>query len=353
VKMSLSFFMKSLLKYGSSVISIIGLIISLNKIFNILGGRFYKHPKEYLLHPGQNISSETIAPIFFVQKEKQECNLIIKHLEKFISNELQIKSISRSKLFNYFTIDSSGKSILDKPKLINRIQTVVSNLPPKNIKELSYYCSTQNSRKPLINQLIIDQLTLWQLDSDKETKSIFESIKNKWIDIAHWDSSESKFALNKIKFERLIEEKVSLSQPSLLGRKSDLQDDNSTLLLSEGNFELIKDSILAYAFKAHQIDQLPAQVEVIMKEQVKSNFIKRFLKRDLKSNRKIDYGIKFKISNDILNFSGMVKSNFEEKNLVIQIITTRNRIMKEIWLHGASEPVAPKNLLSENYYEVF
>jgi len=343
--------MKSVLKYGSYVISLIGLIISLNKIFNVLGGRFYKHLKEYTLHPGQNISSETIAPIFFVHKEKQECSLIIKYFVKFISNELRMKSITRSKLITYFT-DSTSQS-LDKQKITNTIEKAISHLPAPDLEKLSHYCSAQNSRKPLIHQLIIDQLTLWQLDSDKETKSIFEAIKDKWIGIVHWNASEFKFTLNQSKFEKLIEEKFSHPQPSLLETRSDIQDDNSILLLPKGNLELLKDSILAHAFKAHQINQLPAQVEVILKEQVKSNFIKRFLKRDLKSNRKIDYGIKYKIIDDILNFSGMVKRNLEGKSLVLQIITTRNRIMKEIWFHGTSESVAPKNIANENYYEVF
>jgi len=116
------------------------------------------------------------------------------------------------------------------------------------------------------------------------------------------------------------------------------------------------DSILAYAFRIHQISREPARVEVILKEKVKSNFVKRFLKRDLKSNYKINYGINYEITDDVLNFSGVAKSNLEGKILVVQILTTRNRILKEIWIRGAPQSISDQETIvdiSENNYEAY
>jgi len=345
VRISLLFSLKLMLKYGSYVVSLFGLLIILNKILNVLGGKFYKHPKEYVLNPGEKITPEIIAPIFFVHKEKQESNLILRFLEKYTGKKLESKSV----FLDYF-MDSSGK-VLEKQKVLNTIQTVVSRLPLKDKENLSHYCSSQNSRKWLIEQLIYDQLTLWQLDGDKETKSIFKKIKDKWTEVLDWDPSLSRFALNQNKFEQLVEENCSLfTQPELC---------DDSLLLSPGfNMALLRDSILAYAFRFHQISKEPARVEVIMKEQLKSNFVKRLLKRDLESIRQINYGIKYKITNDILNFSGIPKNNLAGKNLVIHISTARNRILKEIWICGARESLMNQeigldNLPKENSDEIY
>jgi len=328
------------------VLSIVTLLVVLNKIFNILGERFYKHPKEYVVHPGETLSSATLAPIFFVFKEKKESDLILKHLEEYISTTFfNMKSIPKSVFLSFF-LDHQSKD-LDKQKIVNMIETVVSRMPANEFKQLSHYCSTQNSRKSLIQHLIINQLTLWQLDSDQETKSIFNSIKDKWIEIVYWDTSLSEFALKHSVFEKIVEEK--LPKPSSSQKEQLLQLNDGSLL--DANLNLLRDSILAYTFECHQINILPAKVEVSMKERVNTDFIRKFLKRDLKSIHKINYGIDYEITDDILNFSGTPKRNVEGKTLVIQIATTRNRMLKEIWIHGASAPLVKQQIIPESNYE--
>jgi len=332
VKISLAYFLKLLTKYGSYVISFIGVVLSLNKIFNVIGKGYYKHPKEYILDSGENITSETIAPIFFIHKEKRERNLLLKHLEKYLSRRLQLKKIKRSTLVTYFA--NSDSKQLDQQKIVNTLEEIVSELSTKDRKILSNYCSTKNPRKSLIDQLIVDQLILWQLAQDKETKSIFNKVKGKWTHMVHWNSSLSKFTLNQTKFEKVLEENVPSSQKD---STLQLNDDSSTLLISERvNLDLLKGSVLAYAFETHQIDSLPAKVDVSMKEQIEHNFIWRFLKRDLKKIDKVNYGINWDITDDTLSFSGIAKSNLEGKNLVIQISTSRDWILKEIWIRGTS-----------------
>jgi len=349
VRISLVFFFKLLLRYGSYVISLLGLLISLNKILNIVTQKTYKHPKEYMLNIGEKISSETISPIFFVRKEKQELEFIIKHLEKYISNKLQLKSLTRSNIVDYF-IDSDSQE-LDKQQILNTIQTIVSQLPFEiKEKELSSYCSAQNSKKSLIQQIALDRLTLWQLDQNKETKSVFKKVKDKWVNMITWDTSLSKFTLTENKFEKIVEDTISHSQlsSSQFLTKSELQDD-STIALTPGiNLSLLRDSILAYAFQNHQINMSPVQVEVSMKEQVKTNFILTILKYDLMNVHKIKYGIKYHIADGQLNFSGFAKHDLEAKTLVVQIATTKNRILKEIFIRGA-----PKSLANQEAIAIF
>ncbi len=85
-----------------------------------------------------------------------------------------------------------------------------------------------------------------------------------------------------------------------------------------------------------------------MKEQVRRNFIYRLLKKDLKDLHKVDYGMECMITNDILNFYGIAKRNLEGKNLVVQITTDRNRILKEIWIRGTPQPITEETF-SESF----
>jgi len=352
VKISLAYSLKLLLKYLSSLLSIVGLIVSLNKIWNIVGQKFYKHPKEYVLNSGEKLTAETIAPIFFIGKEKQEAKLIIKHLEKHISDQLQLESITRSQFINYFILDSDQKE-LDKQKIFNIIDDVIQSLPPKDKENLERYCSVKKSRKLFIQQLIIDQLILWQLDQDLQTKSVFEKIKDRWSEITYWDPSFSLFSLNQDKFDQILKEKSS--SPDF-----DLSQTNDTSLLMPGeiNSNLLQDSVLAFTSGVHQISESPLQVGVSMKEQVKSNILFKLLKLDLLSTHKIDYGINYSIADDILNFTGIAKEYLQGRTLVIQITTIRNRILKEIRIHGIPESPMNKQeitdyLSNENKYEAF
>ena len=88
-----------------------------------------------------------------------------------------------------------------------------------------------------------------------------------------------------------------------------------------------------------------------MKEQVRRNFIYRLLKKDLKDLHKVDYGMECMITNDILNFYGIAKRNLEGKNLVVQIAANRNRILKEIWIHGTHG--TPQSITEETFSESF
>jgi len=303
-----------------------------------------------MLNTGENVTTENIAPIFFVGKENREKNLIIKHLEKHVSKKMRSQSITRTQFLNYFIAEEDKKE-LDKQKILNLIEEILDNLSLKEKMQLERYCSTKKSQKSLLQQLIINQLTLWQLDHDPETKSIFEKVKNKWTEVASWDSSQSKFTINQDKFNQILKEEPS-------SRVLDLTNDTSLLISEKMNQTLLQDALIAYVFGLHQINKTPLQVDVSMKEQVESNFIWRFLKKNLNDTHRINYGINYDITDDVLNFSGITKDYLQGRTLVIQIATTRNRILKEIRIHGTSESTIHNkkithDLLNENNYEVY
>jgi len=224
----------------------------------------------------------------------------------------------------------------DKQKIIEKIEETVAGLSVSEKKELRFYCSSIVSRKRFIQQLVVNQITFLKFNQEKETKSLFEKIKDEWINMIYWDVQNSKFALNQKKLERALREK----RETAMTRLNVLQ--NEPLLENRINMDLLEDCLLAYAFEQHQIDRYPVQVEISMKQQVSSNSLWRFLKFDLKNmnigeKNKMDYGIHYKIKDNILSFSGMTENYLEGETLVVQVATTRHKIMKEIWTNGDSD----------------
>jgi len=192
-------------------------------------------------------------------------------------------------------------------------------------------------------------MTLWQLDQDPETKSTFNSLKKELTEIVSWNALLSKFTINQDKFHQIIEKEKSSSTVT----------EQTSLLITRGDTNLLKDSIIAHVFGMHQINASPLRAEVHMKEEIKANSLFKFLKMNLLNTHKINYGIDYEINDDILNFSGVANSYLEGKTLVIQIVTRRNRILKEIRVHGKnSENMrnsqrSPDHVSNENHYEVF
>lgn len=354
VKLSLSFILKQILKYGGTILTALGVTISVNSFLNIFGKSWYKHAKEYVLNSGEKLTPETIFPIFFVNKEKQETSYIMKHLQKFISFKKQTYAVTRSAFLNYY-MDSTGKE-LQKQKILDDIQGIVSRLPIAEKRDLIKYLSDP-AKKPRIQQLVIDQISLWQLDQDLETKSMFEKIKDKWADMIYYDSSDSKFALDQSKFAKVLQNQLSISNPAVYkpwqsSSEESLLTDDSSLTFSGINLSLLQDAILAYAFEQHQIDEPAHRVEVSTKLQVSSNFLMRFLKRDLQSPGKIDFGFSSKLCNDILNFTGTPEISLQGRTLVVQIATTRSLILKEIWIRGTPNPLVNPDSMEADMTDV-
>jgi len=124
---------------------------------------------------------------------------------------------------------------------------------------------------------------------------------------------------------------------------------------------LLKDVITAHVFDLHSLKRLAIRSGVEIKQKIRMNWLFRFIKFDLKNiylneKSKIDYGINYKIKDDILFFYGEVDKSLIGKTLVVQITDPRSRILKEIWMHGRSNDDSEDLNLREpkdEKYEVF
>ena len=74
----------------------------------------------------------------------------------------------------------------------------------------------------------------------------------------------------------------------------------------------------------------------------------RFPKLNLKNihysqKSKTGYGLKHKIKNDILHFRGIIDEKFSNQTLVIQIASEKEKILKQIWIHGVKNGNQKRN----------
>jgi len=246
---------------------------------------------------------------------------------------------------------------LDKDKLFLKIQETVSSLSNKEKQQqLKIYPLENSFARQVLNQILINKVVLMclNLPNQKTTKKKYQDIKDSWTDIVDWQEDPAKLVVNQNKFYQLLQNKADHSQTDRTTHNSlieSFEKNNQDNLINkswlendaEVNIKLLQDAVLAYAFENHHIDYLAASVQVNMKRKVEKNFISRFLKRDLRniynsSKDKRGFGVKCKIKNDILYFSGVTDEKFDGKTFVVQIANGKERILKEIWIHGTKNP---------------
>ena len=80
------------------------------------------------------------------------------------------------------------------------------------------------------------------------------------------------------------------------------------------------------------------------------NIVSRFFKLDLRplalgSSSKIGYGIKYKILDDVLRFSGFVNRDMKDKTIVVQVMNKRGKILKELWIRGVESGSEQESLI--------
>ena len=324
VRISSSYILKLLIKYSPYILSIVGLLISANKIFNILFKSTYKHPKDFEARVGEEVTSEVIFPVSFIQEEKQEAKTILKFLEKKFGDKEKL-------LLN---VISQGERKLDKVKISGTIKETLTDLSSKEQEELDFYLGDQNPRILLVDQIVFNTVTNEMLKSheERETRVYYEKIKKHWAQIVDWDMENSCFKFNEEKFENILLQK---EYPN--GEETTV----STRFIDKSNVnvDLLKNAILAYAFECQNIDMMPVFIQFKVKEKIKTNFLKRFLKLDLQDcpfseKGKIGYGIRYDREFNTLSFSGTARRDIEGKTLVFQITDLRQRILKELWIFG-------------------
>jgi len=332
VRISTTFLLKLLLKYSPYILSILAIIIKANQIFNVVCKGIYKHPKNFHVRIGEEVTSEVIFPISFMREEIEEAGRVIRLLEK----KLRLKN----KLLSYFIIDKEGR--LDKVKIIETIKNSLNELTLQEKENFKVYLRGRGEEilhpRRMIDQIVMNSLTnsLLKSKEEKETRKCFEKIKKQWPMLVKWDLINSCFKINDGEFGVLLQ-KENLQESMLTNDNDDAE--KSLLGETRINIDLLKDAILAYAFDCQNINRLPVRVQFHVKEKTNTNFVKRFLKLNLKKcpfkeKGKIGYGIGYVKKYNTVSFNGVVDSDLIEKTLIMQITNPQQRILKELWIYG-------------------
>jgi len=306
--------------------------MSMNKIINIIRKGNYKHPKEYMVGPGYEISSEVIFPILFIKEDQRQSQLIMRFMRQKVEN---------------FTDDR----VLNKQKIIESLSEAVRMLSVEEREKIK--------SMDIIEQIVINKFIDLQLNSLKEekTRSFFEELKLDCLDVVDKDQHSAGFIVNQSKLDKLIQSGRRLSKGDsvsrgALGERLMKNQNSINNSIPEGvNMELLRDAIAAFAFKNHTLDVSPVDVDVIVKQKVPRGSFMKFLKMDLmpisfNDKNRIDYGINYKIHGEKLCFYGNVDNSFQDKTLVVQVMNIRHKILKEIWIHGVSRG----NIDNEKYF---
>jgi len=328
IKISPMFALKLLARYSPMILSIIGLIVYFNQIYNIVFRERYRYLKEFYFDVGKEINAGVMSPIQFIPEEKQESLVVLDYLKEILNKEEGVST--NNKLVYYFA--NEEKSRLDQDKIQKKIEEVFSKAPENILEKLPIYCKGAEASQMLINKMVFNQLTLWFLDNHQETKKVFDKIKDNWIDLVEWDEN----AMCKVNEKKLNE---FLFDGRDIENRSDYNIMKDEEIL---NLDLLKDAIESYALTKQSINYLAIKAHVIIREKKPRNFLLRLIKRDLQmvnfgNNGKMGYGMFYKVQNDVLKFYGVPEENFANKTLVVQITSKRQRILREIWIHGISE----------------
>jgi len=332
IKISSGFLLKLLVRYSPYILTLIGFLVSLNKILNIIGKDWYKHPKEYVLNVGEDVSaSEMIFPITFIKEQTKQSQLILKYFHGWLDD----------------FIDQDG--VLNKQKIIDAIQKTLKEMPVVEREKISL------ESIPLIEKIIINKFVDLQINSPRElkTKSLFEDLKSECLEVIEKDGPG--FMVNQAKLNKLLKKTgISRSQENNL--------EESFIPSNEIKMELLKDAIIAYAFEIHSVNELAVDVDIVFKQKIQTGFLFKLLKFDLRpisfnDRNKIDYGWNYKIFDEKLWLYGTVKNTFKGKTVVLQIMNIRHKILKEIWIHGTSDPkdflIKDDHEAQDQGYEIF
>jgi len=351
VNISAAFAVKLLMKYAPYLLSMLAMLIKMNKIYNIVLKVLYQHPKNFHVRVGEEVAAEKIFPISFIAQETQEMKKILTEMRKEIAFESSVKSIKNDKLLSYFLIQRGNEKVLDKERLMEKMKEWLNMLPSQDKAMLDLYFNGSKYQKYIIQELVINWFINEQLKlkEEIETRKCFERIKKRWPEFIDWDSSTSRFKIfNEEIFVQLSQEtEVSSSSQKDKDEILDLTASSSSDLLinSSGkiNMELLKNAVLGYAFDCQNIEVLPVNALFQVKEKAEGAALwKRFLKLDLgkvsfQGSDNIGYGINFTKKYNTLYFHGVIAEDFRGKTLVFQVTDLKEKILKEIWIECVYE----------------
>ena len=105
---------------------------------------------------------------------------------------------------------------------------------------------------------------------------------------------------------------------------------------------LLKKVLIVYATKIHEINYFDYKIDVQVKFQSPTkNSIFQFFKLDLGKIQYSDishfmYGLSYRIEKHALHVFGPPDESFAQKIVVLQIVNSRQKILKELWIYGTS-----------------
>jgi len=382
-KISLFFALKMLFSY----ITLVGLWIYAYKIYNVLGKKYYRHPKEFSVHIGQEITENVIFPLYFLRDEAREASFLLKHLEKFVAKKPEVQG--KSFVHQYFFANHHQRQ-LDKAQIRQAIEDVVMSFPENQNENVPLFLQ-ESSKKELICELIIQEILMKQLNTkeEKETRKIFEKIKSHWYDlVSKGPESPLQFKINQNAFEQKLlqalpksknsnyhaldthESSLNISMQNIHPSSPLKESPNQTLVQTAAqslgiNLRLLEDSICVHATRQQNIERYLIQTEIIPRLKAHPKVfrpcirsIMRFLNLDSSlmthaRKGKLGFGIKYKFDNEILYFYGTPKTELRNNTLIVQLKTIRGKILKEILIkaNGKSQEQKEERLIINEIQE--
>ena len=386
VKMSLS----DWLGLAVQVIGLIGLYVYFTAIVNIIAKRMYVDPQPWTLRAGEQVTPVKLFPIAFIAQELEERKLLLKQLRTYFAKELRLRSISNAKLAMHLIEPRTNQ--IDVKKLARAIQNVKRGPSGRELDMIEQDHAECSSRRELVQQLILNDLVMIQLNTTKErlTMQVFKRLKDRWRSLIVKDSSYLwQFGVDNIKlyyeldvngvyaactqtgglykctailktlffkknYNRASKSKSkpessvnyresTIIKPTVLSKKVEFKDFNKFKGI---NLDLLRKALIAHAFTKHHVNTKAIDVRIACNQVVDvacvPRVVSQFLKMDLQllhfnKGNKIDCGIRYKITNNILEFSGITNDDIEDRTLVVQVALLNSKILKEISICGTGE----------------
>ena len=386
---------------------LLALWIYFNTIVNIFGKRFYRYPKDFFITVGQDVSTDQILPIPCIARELKESRFIFKELQKRLAKRLGSWSINETMLAEYF-FDPAKKLVeKDKvTSEIEGIVNDLPISKKKKVRHYSSASSSSKEliNELIFNKLILGQLNL---NEEKKTKQVFQDLKKIWTHFVHYKKGSPawQLAIEQTRLEHEILVRCSVldqARESTESRKSvvntlelsdksskskeftptivdSVNEDSSKVFSSRIpnnldiklihddkdnssdsrnslniNLKLLHNALLAHAYQQHHLDTEIECIAIVSKKKTRKPwwlpiFLSKFLKLNLRSipsaqGNELGYGMRFRVDNGIIYFSGAATKDFEEQTVVIQI-SKKLRIIRELWLYGVTSDSEKESLL--------
>jgi len=347
VRISFYYAVKLAFIFLEYTISLIGFIYSVNKGYNIVARKYYRHSRSFKLKVGEEINDTNLFPFSFVHNEVIKSEALFKNLEKHVTQNY------RCSLLEHFVDPHSG--ILDQQKIIDALKLIDNH----NIFDSD---TTDIFSIGTIQQLIINRIVMKQLSTKQETKTrhTFNKIKTKWMDLVTSAPSPAQFVINS---DHLDKELSNLSLKWKGGESlNETHFESSENLLNENSFniDLLANAIVAHAFSYQNVDINLILIDIISHKRIKGktlyHWIKKLLLKNLKpfvflNKREIGCGIEYKTDENTLQFSGKLTHELKNDTIVIHLKNHRGRILREFWIVRDNQAIQSHQSYVQNISE--